>query len=254
MNLKDMFFKRKGADGKDEPLSPFYKPQQQGQQPPNPNNDGRQQQGGQQQVDVRAAMDAAFKDAGFGDGIDYAGMFDAVRNNDTQKFAELVTEMNKNVMTTAIALSEKVAKSHIARETAIARDTATAQTKNDLAIEQMHNELQFTRAEAVAPIAEQVMQGFLSQGKDVREAVASTKEYFRHFAMASGESLGLSVTDPKTSRFNDSGFAGANPHHQNDKGNGPGEEDFFSILSGGAITRESVMNDQSNDQQRQSAA
>lgn len=218
--------------------------QQQNQQQQNQN----QQQNQRQPVDVNKWL----RDAGLYEGVDMDAYFKAVSDGDAETATKMMERMMQNSALTALAGAEKIFNSRLQKLEENTRDTTTKSVRSDLAVQEMHKQLPFTKEEAVAPIAKQVLEGFMGQGDDAATAIEKTQQYFDQTLRSAGEHLGYEI-ETKNDRAGSRGF-GDLRGRQNDNNSGADsdddDDDWVKTLTGGNVSFEEATGTAQQQQQQ----
>lgn len=149
--------------------------------------------------------------------------------------------MNSMISTARVAMAGAdrlaTAKMTKAMEESVTR--ATAVTHTNLAVQEMNNRLGFTRDPAIAPVAEQVLNGFLARGDNADTALDNVEKYFKEFALATGSQFGMAPPNndlrPGQRGFNDSRMQ----QNDNTDDGQPKEMDWLDVLTSGHVTADS---------------
>jgi len=205
----------------------------------------QQQSSEERQRQVREFM----KKSGLYEGIDMEGFMSAVRDGDAEKAGAIFARAMENSVNVATVAAQRLVKQ---REDVIREELSAstqAEFRNDLAVQQLHEDLPFTAQEAVSPIAEDVLNGFLAQGIPVRDAIEKTGQYFRETAEAAGSHFGMEMKEPSDRRPGPRPFSDTRGRvaHSDNIGGEPGEEDWVDVLTFGNQTADSPAGGEGGD-------
>lgn len=195
----------------------------------NANNDGS---GGQQQqqqtVDHNAAFQAHIDGLDFNNGIDINAGMEAIRNGDQEAFATLLKQVGANAYKQSMLDANKVIQQRVAKMGEEVQTNVSASQSASEVVNEMGNQLPFTKSPAYAPVAKLVLTQFLEKGATPANAIAEVGKYFQGL---SGEVGKLNPGAPSGRPSGNFGGVGGN---QGD-GNEGGEPDWMQILGGPAI-------------------
>lgn len=237
--MKFGFSSGKNKSGKpniDSNLNPFGKPANNGGNGGGTNQPPPNQPPANQNNDANTAFMKFCRDQGMFEDLDLGGFVAAVREGDAEKASEFF--MNSMISTARVAMAGAdrlaTAKMTKAMEESVTR--ATAVTHTNLAVQEMNNRLGFTRDPAIAPVAEQVLNGFLARGDNADTALDNVEKYFKEFALTAGSQFGMAPPNndlrPGQRGFNDSRMQ----QNDNTDDGQPKEMDWLDVLTSGNVT------------------
>ena len=191
-------------------------------------------------------MKEFYKSSGLYDGIDAKGLFAAIRDGNDDVGAAILARMMENPVSVALTQSNKLIDAKVATVKESVIEETRSSGEITMAIRQMNGKLPFTINDAVAPIARQVLEGFLGQGLSIDDAVDKTSEYYKEVAVESGKHFNMDIRE----MGDNDGFNNSRMRHQqnnqNDNNNSNSkDEDWIDTLTSGSQTQESL-NEQSN--------
>lgn len=218
-------------------LNPFAQPATIRQQD---DNQRQQAQTQAQPISDRAAqLREYYRASGLYNGIDYDRFIEAVRNGDTEAASELLNTMLENSVRVSVNAANRLIEAQAAKavEDAVTRSTTT--TRNELAMQTLLEEMPFLSKPEILPVAETVLDGFLAQGKSMRQALDATMKYFEQTIQTGAQFFGFerkSATQrPGARTFADNRSPSRTTSTMNDSAiDDDGAIDWVSILSSGA--------------------
>lgn len=218
-------------------LNPFARSSDNAQSPGGTNAQQSQQQQQQQPADRTAQVRDYYRQTGLYNDLDYGKFIDAVREGDAESATEFVNNMLENAVRVSINAANKLVEANVSRAIEDAVDQSTATTRNELALGQLVEEMEFLNDESVRPVAENVLNGFLAQGMSVRAALDASKKYFEKTISQGAQHFGFEKSNPRNQRPGARSFADsrpARPDNQNNSGAASGQEpDWVNILTSG---------------------
>ena len=202
----------------------------------NNGNDGNNGNGGgnNQNQSPNAADQARqrreyYAQTGLYQNLDFGQFQKDVAEGNAEGMTQFMQQLSENAVNVAILSSQKLIKGAVDKAVSDASDNATARVRNDMAVEMMHQQMEFTRNPAIKPMAEQVLNGFIAQGNDATKAVELTKQYFD----ATAKAMGFQNSN-NGQRPGNRGFNGAPPMNGNNNpaGGAGADDDWLDILTG----------------------
>jgi len=186
------------------------------------------------------SMREFYKKAGLYEGISMKDLSAAIRDDDEEKASAVMAKMMENAVSVALTQSNKLADAKIAAVKDVVVQETKSSAEMDMAVRQMNGALPFTSHEAVAPVAKQVLTGFLEKGLSIDDAVKNTSEYYKEVAQESGQHFGFDMRE----KGDTSGFSNSRMQHEHHNKNNNNEEsddeDWIATLTSGNQTEESV--------------
>lgn len=223
------------------------------------NNDTTQQQNSQQQQnqqqqqqnqqtaqqDNQKSMQSFFKQSGLYDNVNVNELFEAISNNDADKATAVLHTLLENAATVALMGARKMSQAEVQKAIESAKDDFTKTTRNDLAEQQMHERLPFTKKKEVSPMAKTVLDGFINnKGMSVDEAINATEQYFKSIGQEFGAPIDASNDRPGNSGFRRQPAA----NQQNDNNSDENDQDWVNFLTSG--NQQFVENSQQQQSQK----
>lgn len=192
-------------------------------------------------------MSKFYKDSGLYDGVDIKGMVKAAQDGEVDIVGAVMAKAMQNAVSVSLTHASKLADQKIqAIKSSVIEETKT-DAEMTMAIRQLNTALPMTENEAVAPIADNVLKGFIEQGQTIDKAVNNTKQYFKEIAMQSSKELGMEMREVEDNKgFNRSHMSQTNNNQNNN--NEENAEDWTAILSSGVLTHESMQSQNNADQ------
>ena len=239
---KDKDKTNNGQSNEEDNLNPFAEPDN------NNNSDKETQQQQPQKTAAELAEEGSakikdfFETSGLYKNLDFSKFLTAVNDSNVEDATVFLQTIMQNAVTSALIGAEKLTNAKVAKAIEAATDKATAVTRNDLAIEKMHQRFSFTNDVKVSPVAESVLNGFIAQGQSVDTALDSVEKYFQSTLEAAGKQFGFTKKPQGDTRPGKGGFADSNANlSQNDNGDDERQtDDFVDILTSGNQTFETV--------------
>lgn len=237
----------RGADGKFiEPINPHAPPQ-------SAKSNGNEQlpvnvtlQQPQQQRSPRETFMGHFSNIDFFEEVDPSKMMEAATKGDAQGFADQLNTLVKNTAYITMQQMDTVVKNRVNAAVEDAVKTSTSTVHNDFALSAVTAKNPVLGADEILPQTQAVLNGFLKQGMPHQQAVDETLKHFDTIGQALGMQMGMMMPmqnkngRPGQGGFQDRNGAGNNNDGSNNDG-GDANEDWTSILTGGAQTHEDRM-------------
>ena len=193
----------------------------------NPNGNGVQQNVQQQQpaVSGQERFQQHINSLDFAHGIDMPAAMAAMQNQDLEAFGTFIQQVGANAYRNAMVDANKVVQQQVDRMAESVKTDVSTSNATSALVQEMNNQLPFTKQTAFAPMAKLVLTQFMEKGATPAEAIKQVGAYFQNL---SGEVSKMNPTPP--SRRPAGGFQGG--VHAAAGNEAEGSEDWIDFLGG----------------------
>lgn len=158
-----------------------------------PKNENQQQQTQQQQtqqqqtVDPNTAMANHIASLNLTNGIDSARLMSDIREGNSESMQTAFSTLAANAYQAAVTDMNRLVDARVKKGIEESTGSATGAIRSDLAIRELQSALPFTQKPEIEPVAKAVFTQFMKKGQDVKGAIESTKNYFKHMSKMAGD-------------------------------------------------------------------